>query len=400
MTLPETLGELRVARVLDADPVLPRFAAVHFDGRPMRAIMLALPGAELSETDAEQAAALVHPSIAAPRVWSRSPAFTAVDAIDGEPLSALAGKPVDADRVIAVAVDLAEALERAHGAGVVHGGVGLRSIVITRTGRAVLEDFAIARLASALVNRHSSVLASMAASLAPEQMDTAEVTAATDVFAAGSVLYRLLTGVHPFDVPSPLGMTLKMSMGMIEPVAVKAPRTPAPFAQLVERMLAKAPNERPSARDVAVALLAMSPREEPRRDALRRWVPARAEPVESVAQTPASPAPIAPAPRAPAPPPPRPEEWVESAVFDDGVATEFTPELAASIERDAGIASSFQLDARSRASRPSAPRVSSPRVNTPPVQRAPDMTLLYVGICAGAVVIAGVSIAIALAIFT
>ncbi len=359
----KSLGELRVERTLGSDPAMPSVEAVHPDGRTMRARVLVfaeeMPHEARSAFEAAAAAAaqLDHPSLAVPRVWSSGPpCFAAVDALDGVTLSSWiesAPDMLDVPLAAALAVDIARALAAAHAASLVHGGVGLDSIFVLRTGRPVLTDFAIAALGGTLANSYSQFLGFVVMHMAPEQVDTPGATAATDVFALGSMLYRLLTGKFPFDAPSPLGITLALSMGSFDPVEASAPDVPDQLRELVHAMLSTAPGDRPDAAKVAAELSRIAaPDEEDRHDALRSlFFPgetAPAPPAPHVSQpSPAErvvlpeAAPPAPAPKAVGPPtvrdlasaiaapsagPPEPERWVESAGFDDA-PTEFDPQF-------------------------------------------------------------------------
>lgn len=315
----ETLGVLRVERTLENDLAAPCLEVVHPDGRVMRARALAIP--ETLEVDVLQAferralaaSSLRHPSLAVPLVWSStSPPFVAGVCPSGPSVASLLTGGLDrlaAEQVSGIGLDVAEALTVAHEAGVAHGGVGLSSLVVTAEGRAVLTDFAIAELVAALVNTHSHVLGTAAAYLAPEHLTGTATSSATDVFALGSALYRLLTGAYPFDAPSPLGMTLKLQMGSFDRVESSAPDTPAPLCELISAMLAQAPDARPTAARVASELSYLAQNEEPRRRALRALLGATDVPGPLLQAAPATAAvPVAPlagavsAPPAPAPP--------------------------------------------------------------------------------------------------
>ena len=406
-----SLGGLQVERTLPSDPALPRVEAVHPDGRVLHARVLAatahLDPSALAAFDAaaRTVSRLTHPSIAAPCVWSASaPLFVAAEAVDGETLASLAERNLMGQVVSALGVDLAEALEAAHAAGIVHGGVGLDAVMVSREGRAILGDFAIAGLASALANTHSQLLGSVAATLTPEHLNDLPTSAATDVFALGSLLYRLLAGAYPFDAPSPMGMTLKLSMGTFDRLESKAPATPSGLGALVHRMLAPSPSDRPSAREVVSALLELGPREDARRQRIRAILPPAPEraapPVPTSTPPPSEPSPsLGIGPQAAIPPStpgdPAPE-WVDSMSFEEGAATEYQPELARAIEADAGIASPLLNAPREPARRMSAP---PPRMSTPHSRaESPTPIALYAVIALSAIVILAGTVVIAVAL--
>ncbi|MBX3274590.1 MAG: protein kinase, partial [Sandaracinaceae bacterium] len=280
MTRPFTkqLGELRVERTLEDDVAAPCVEAVDPDGRRFRARVLAIPGAEPDalarfEGAAAAAATLAHPSLEAPQRYARGPLpFVASAWRERASLGPLATAPLEPARVTAIGLDVAAALAAAHAASVVHGGVGLGAIGIDAGGRALLGDFAIGELVASLAQAHSQVLGTAAIALAPEHLAGGAPGPATDVFALGSTLYRLLTGAFPFEAPSPLAMTLKLQMGTYDSLDERAPSAPAPLRALIHAMLATDPSARPSAADVAAGLRAIAPPDEARAELLQAWV--------------------------------------------------------------------------------------------------------------------------------
>jgi eukaryotic-like serine/threonine-protein kinase len=389
MTDPFTnaLGDLRVERTIENHPSLPCVEAIHPDGRRFRARSFAFDAAiapEAAVTFDEQAAAasrLLHPSISPPLLWSAgAPCYVAYAPIRGQSLDvhlhAETG-PLPSARAIAVGVDIAQALEVAHAAQVVHGGVGLSAIVISGEGRAVLTDWAISRLVSALVHSHSHLLGSAAQHLAPEQLESARTTSATDVFALGATLYRLLTGVFPFDAPSPLGMTIKLGMGTFDPVESVAPNTPEPLCNLIRSMLAPQPRDRPSARYVAIELENLARDEEQRRKTLRDAWPAEAHPESE---------------RAPA------QAWVPNRSFDDA-PTELAPPPEIDDPYEPAVAPDAYAPVAPPPARESAPRMSRPAYRNEALGDGNDRSIvLWIAIGAGAIVILGLALWAALAL--
>src|SRR5690606_32780218 len=124
----------------------------------------------------------------------------------------------------------------------------------------------------------------------------------TDVFGLGVLLYRATTAKEPFAAPSPLGMSIRLSMGNADPIDQHGARVPKPMAALIMRMLAAKPDKRPSMSEVITELSAIVPKDGAWREEVRRLVTAAGgQPAPEGRTTMVEPAPTAPRPSA-APP--------------------------------------------------------------------------------------------------
>lgn len=141
-------------------------------------------------------------------------AFVVMDLIDGADLAATVARagPLPAERVIAVAADIAAALVEAHRAGILHRDIKPANILLDRSGRALLTDFGSARLDSQATMTRTGGLVGTVAYLAPEVWQGDRPDARTDIYALGVTLYEALTGalpqrasVHQPPVPEPNG---------------------------------------------------------------------------------------------------------------------------------------------------------------------------------------------------
>ncbi len=164
--------------------------------------------------------------------------------VDGPTVRALLGDgPLDLRRATGLMADLLEALAAVHAAGFVHGDLKPENVVAGV--RPVLVDFGLALPAG---SRWPDDGAGTPAYMAPEQVRREEVDARTDLYAAATMLYELLTGAPPFDGASAGEIRRRQLASRPVPLAVVLGdgAIPDALADAVLRGLAKSPAERPS----------------------------------------------------------------------------------------------------------------------------------------------------------
>lgn len=169
--------------------------------------------------------------------------------------------PLPPMSAIAVAVQVAGALACAHTLPVVHRDLKPPNIMIDDEGAVVLIDFGIAKPLRADATRytaHGSTLGTRGY-LAPEQLLEREPTARTDVYCFGCVFYELLTGRPPFPLGADAGLTEKHLYEEPLPPSVYAAGIPEAIDDLVIRMLAKQPGQRPPVDEVLAILAPLGP---------------------------------------------------------------------------------------------------------------------------------------------
>jgi eukaryotic-like serine/threonine-protein kinase len=156
-----------------------------------------------------------------------------------------------------VAAPIAAALAYAHARGVVHRDLTPANILVEQdSGRVVVSDFGLARLARAGSAPVSGVLAGTPEYWSPEQAAGRETGPPSDLYALGCLLHRLLAGREPFAGGDRLAAGLRRVHEEAPPLATAAPSAPAEACRLVDSLLARDAAARPTAAALAPWLAA------------------------------------------------------------------------------------------------------------------------------------------------
>lgn len=204
--------------------------------------------------EAKAASALNHPNIVTVyEVVRQDRAIAlAMELVDGAPLRQFCGAAQPVERVAEWGRQVAAALAATHAQGMVHRDIKPENLMVRSDGLVKILDFGLARSAPPGEGSLTGALAGTLRYMAPEQVRGLAPGAASDVFALGVVLAELLGGRHPFDAPSPIEAASAIAQD--EPALPAAVRGTA-LGGLLRRMLAKDPERRPTAADVAERLV-------------------------------------------------------------------------------------------------------------------------------------------------
>ncbi len=189
--------------------------------------------------------------------------FLAMEFLQGMPL----GQWMKSDpkpnlaQILRIGREIAEGLAAAHARGLIHRDVKPGNIWLDsdHKDRVKILDFGLARLENEEGNlTRTGVVVGTPAYMSPEQAGGEKVDARTDLFSLGCVLYRLCAGAMPFAGDTTMALLAGLALSHPKPVGDLNPDVPPALADLVMRLLAKKPADRPaSAQEVVEALQAV-----------------------------------------------------------------------------------------------------------------------------------------------
>ena len=183
--------------------------------------------------------------------------YLVMEHLVGETLEArLAKGPLPLEQTLEYAIQIADALDKAHRQGVVHRDLKPGNIMLVKSGAKLL-DFGLAKLQAADTPTNLSALPTEQANLtaegtilgtsqymAPEQLEAKEADSRTDIFAFGAVVYEMATGKKAFEGQSQASLIAAIMGQDPRPMAELQPMTPQLLDWVVKRCLAKEPDER------------------------------------------------------------------------------------------------------------------------------------------------------------
>ena len=207
--------------------------------------------------EASAAAGLQHPNVV--NVYDRGEVdgtyYIAMEYVEGASLREMINRGMSVDAAVGVTRQILTATRFAHSNGVIHRDLKPGNVLIDRSGRATVTDFGIAKAGPSEITQTGSVMGT-AQYLSPEQAQGLEVSAASDLYSVGVILYEALTGQVPFEADSAVAVALKQVSEVPRPPSELNPKVPRALDAVVLKALAKDPANRFSSAEEFDAALA------------------------------------------------------------------------------------------------------------------------------------------------
>ncbi|MEO8217236.1 MAG: protein kinase [Acidobacteriota bacterium] len=185
--------------------------------------------------------------------------YLVMELCDGQSLAdRLMKGPLPIDQALTIAIQIADALDRAHRSGIVHRDLKPGNIMLTRSGAKLL-DFGLAKGRAQELSGENELTALLTHEkpltaegtivgtfqyMAPEQLEGVEADARSDIFAFGAVLYEMVTGKRAFDGKTRASVIASILEREPVPISTAQPLAPAALERIVSACLAKSPDER------------------------------------------------------------------------------------------------------------------------------------------------------------
>ena len=197
--------------------------------------------------EAKSAARLVHPNIINiyDVVSEDDEQYIIMEYVDGVTLKELLKKgrlPLKA--VLEIALQLADGLQHAHSHNIVHCDIKPQNILVDKQMHPKIADFGIAKMVSNQTMVYTSAVMGSVHYISPEQASGEKITASSDVYSLGIVLFEMLTGQVPFEGDTPVAVAVMHTEKQVPPLSDYMDEVPEGLQDILDRALAKKSQQR------------------------------------------------------------------------------------------------------------------------------------------------------------
>jgi len=187
-----------------------------------------------------------------------------MELVEGETLGRLLKRgPLELDRALRLAREIAEGLAAAHAREIIHRDLKAENVMITPDDHPKILDFGLAKRIGLTDEQSISIegrVVGTSHAMSPEQAQGFEVDHRSDLFSFGTLLYEMVTGKSPFRRPALAETLTRVCVHRQTPVEDLRPEVPTELSELIDSVLQKKPDDRPqNAKEVVLALRQMEP---------------------------------------------------------------------------------------------------------------------------------------------
>ena len=185
--------------------------------------------------------------------------YIVMEFVEGETLKQNIARrgPLPVEETVSIMYQILDGIEYAHEHGIIHRDIKAQNILFANDGRVKVTDFGIAVGLNEMTQTYNNSTRIMGSVhyIAPEQVQGLQVDERTDIYAAGVVMYEMLTGKLPFTGDTPISIAMKHVQAEILPPHQLNPMVPIGLSYVVLRAMRKAPGMRyNSAKEMAVSI--------------------------------------------------------------------------------------------------------------------------------------------------
>ncbi len=171
--------------------------------------------------------------------------FIVMEYVDGSSVRELVSNgPIPMERAVEITKEIADALAKAHEAGIVHRDIKPDNILLTRDGHPKVLDFGIAKMEGSERLTLTDATLGTVAYMSPEQTRGEAVDGRSDLFSLGVILYEMIAGVTPFKGDYPAATTFKILNEKPQPISSHGVDVPDNIQEVVSKLLEKDPTDR------------------------------------------------------------------------------------------------------------------------------------------------------------